>query len=221
MNQFVSVVLADDHDVFVEGIGVLLDAENDLRVVALARDAGQALAALRLHRPDVVVVDAHLPAAAVQEILCGAAGGTTRALVLAEDSTPEVVDWLRRGADAVVSRQVSASQLAHAIRSLATGDMPPPALLASAPSRRHAARRDGHFDVVLRSLSQREREILSLLMSGYSNRRIAEECVLSLNTVRAHVQNVLIKLGVHSKLEAAAFAMRQGGVLPGGASRTA
>jgi DNA-binding NarL/FixJ family response regulator len=221
MNQLVSVVLADDHDVFVEGLGVLLDAESDLRVVALARDAAQALAALRAHLPDVVVIDTHLPAVQVQEILCSAAAGTTRALVLADDSTPEAMGWLERGADAVVSKQVSARQLGHAIRSLATGGMPPPALLASAPSRRHATRRDGHLDLLLRSLSQRELEILSLLTSGYSNRRIAEECVLSLNTVRAHVQNVLVKLGVHSKLEAAALAMRHGGVLPPQASRSA
>src|SRR6266508_3255073 len=221
MNQVVSVVLADDQEIFVEGIGVLLDAEADLRVVALARDAGQALAALRAHRPDVVVIDTHLPAEEVQEILCSGAGGATRALVLAEDSTPEVVDWLRRGAGAVVSRQVSAHQLGHAIRSLATGGMPPPALLASAPSKRRATSLDGHFDLALRSLSQREREILSLLISGYSNRRIAEECVLSLNTVRAHVQNVLVKLGVHSKLEAVTLAMRQAGVLPPEASRSA
>ena len=61
-----------------------------------------------------------------------------------------------------------------------------------------------------RTLQVREREILGLLANGWSNRRIAEECFLSLNTVRTHVQNVLVKLGVHSKLEAAALAVRQG-----------
>ena len=62
-------------------------------------------------------------------------------------------------------------------------------------------------DLRVRTLSGREREILSLLANGWSNRRIAEECFLSLNTVRTHVQNVLVKLGVHSKLEAVAFAL--------------
>ncbi len=209
MNQHVSVLLADDHDIFVEGISVLLDAERDLEVVALARDARQAVEALRVHRPDVLVVDAHLPGDEVDEIL-GAARGVTRSLALVESPTAQVAAWLERGADAVLSKQVSAGQLAHTIRALAEGHT------GSAPvaPRRHPPRGDGHFDPRLRSLSQREREILSLLMSGYSNRRIAEECVLSLNTVRAHVQSVLIKLGVHSKLEAATFAMRQGGFLP-------
>jgi DNA-binding NarL/FixJ family response regulator len=70
--------------------------------------------------------------------------------------------------------------------------------------------RDLHAELLLRSLSDRERQILALLARGYSNRRIAEACYLSLNTVRTHVQNVLVKLGVHSKLEAAALAVRQG-----------
>ena len=70
--------------------------------------------------------------------------------------------------------------------------------------------RDDHAELLLRSLSERERQVLALLVRGYSNRRIADACLLSLNTVRTHVQNVLVKLGVHSKLEAAALAVRQG-----------
>jgi RNA polymerase sigma factor (sigma-70 family) len=65
-------------------------------------------------------------------------------------------------------------------------------------------------DGPLNRLSEREREILSLLTNGWSNRRIAEECFLSLNTVRTHIQNILVKLGVHSKLEAVAFALEHG-----------
>jgi DNA-binding NarL/FixJ family response regulator len=72
------------------------------------------------------------------------------------------------------------------------------------------SKRDHHAELLLRSLSARERQVLALLARGYSNRRIAEACYLSLNTVRTHVQNVLVKLGVHSKLEAAALAVRQG-----------
>jgi RNA polymerase sigma factor (sigma-70 family) len=70
--------------------------------------------------------------------------------------------------------------------------------------------RDPSVDLRVRTLSGREREILGLLANGWSNRRIAAECYLSLNTVRTHVQNILVKLGVHSKLEAAAFALEYG-----------
>ena len=65
-------------------------------------------------------------------------------------------------------------------------------------------------DGLLNRLSEREREVLGLLTNGWSNRRIAEECFLSLNTVRTHIQNILVKLGVHSKLEAVAFALEHG-----------
>jgi DNA-binding NarL/FixJ family response regulator len=70
--------------------------------------------------------------------------------------------------------------------------------------------RHGDRDLCLRALTARERQVLAMLASGYSNRRIAAECVLSLNTVRAHVQTVLVKLGVHTRLEAAAFAVPRG-----------
>jgi DNA-binding NarL/FixJ family response regulator len=92
------------------------------------------------------------------------------------------------------------------------GNRAPGAVLGAvhSPGRPERPERDFHAELLLRSLSVRERQVLDLLARGYSNRRIAEACYLSLNTVRTHVQNVLVKLGVHSKLEAAALAVRQG-----------
>ncbi len=87
---------------------------------------------------------------------------------------------------------------------------PPPGWMRGAVHSPDRPQRDLHAELLLRSLSERERQVLRLLARGYSNRRIAEACYLSLNTVRTHVQNVLVKLGVHSKLEAAALAVRQG-----------
>jgi len=105
---------------------------------------------------------------------------------------------------------------------VAEGREPPDAPVAAAPEPKPAAARvrvvagrDDHAELLLRSLSERERQILTLLARGYSNRRIAESCYLSINTVRTHVQNVLIKLGVHSKLEAVALAVRRGLVTAG------
>jgi RNA polymerase sigma factor (sigma-70 family) len=79
---------------------------------------------------------------------------------------------------------------------------------AAEPATRPA--RDPSVDLRIHTLSSREREILGLLANGWSNRRIAEECFLSLNTVRTHMQNILVKLDVHSKLEAIAFALEHG-----------
>lgn len=80
--------------------------------------------------------------------------------------------------------------------------------------------RDPIGELRIQTLTRREREMLSLLANGWSNRRIASECLLSLHTVRTRVQNVLVKLGVHSKLEAVAFAFDHGLVPPQGIGRS-
>ena len=220
MRQPVRVVLADDHDAFVEGLGMVLDAEHDLEVVALAGDGASALQAVLTHHPDVLVVDTHMPGPAVTELvrLVGQAEPTTRVLLLAEDARLAPSSRPDPGGPAGMTRAVSARELAEAIRAVAAGFQvtpadpavvqgAPPAPAEQPPER---SERDDHAELLLRSLSEREREILDLLARGYSNRRIAEVCYLSLNTVRTHVQNVLVKLGVHSKLEAAALAVGQG-----------
>jgi DNA-binding NarL/FixJ family response regulator len=220
MRQPVRVVLADDHDAFVEGLGMVLDAEHDLEVVALAGDGASALQAVLTHHPDVLVVDAHMPGPVVTELvrLVGQAEPTTRVLLLAEDARLAPSRGPDPGGPAGMTRAVSGRELAEAIRAVAAGyritlaDPPPdpPAPPAAADQPPHRPQRDDHAELLLRSLSERERQILTMLARGYSNRRIAEASVLSLNTVRTHVQNVLVKLGVHSKLEAAALAVRQG-----------
>ena len=220
MRQPVRVVLADDHDAFVEGLGMVLSAEGDLEIVALAGDGASALQAVLTHHPDVLVVDTQMPGPAVTELvrLVGKADPATRVLLLAEDARLAPSSRPDPGGPAGMTRAVSAHELAEAIRAVAAGfritlseppapQPAPPAPVEPPPPR---PERDLHAELLLRSLSDRERQILSLLARGYSNRRIAEACYLSLNTVRTHVQNVLVKLGVHSKLEAAALAVRQG-----------
>jgi DNA-binding NarL/FixJ family response regulator len=217
MRQPVRVVLADDHDAFVEGLGMVLSAEDDLEVVALAGDGASALQAVLTHRPDVLVVDTQMPGPAVTELvrLVGQAEPATRVLLLAEDARLEPSTLPDPGGPAGMTRAVSARELAEAIRAVAAGFRitlaePPATPAAAAEPAPEPPQRDLHAELLLRSLSDRERQILALLARGYSNRRIAEACYLSLNTVRTHVQNVLVKLGVHSKLEAAALAVRQG-----------
>ena len=220
MRQPVRVVLADDHDAFVEGLGMVLSAEGDLEIVALAGDGASALQAVLTHHPDVLVVDTQMPGPAVTELvrLVGQADPATRVLLLAEDARLAPSSRPDPGGPAGMTRAVSAHELAEAIRAVAAGfritlsEPPAPKPAPPAPVEPPPPRpeRDLHAGLLLRSLSDRERQILALLARGYSNRRIAEACYLSLNTVRTHVQNVLVKLGVHSKLEAAALAVRQG-----------
>ena len=191
MRQPVRVVLADDHDAFVEGLGMVLSAEDDLEIVALAGDGASTLQAVRTHHPDVLVVDTEMPGPAVAELV--------RLVGQADPAPPH-----------------PARPAGHAAPQPRDGGAPeregnrPPGGVPGAVHSPGRPERDLHAELLLRSLSDRERQVLDLLARGYSNRRIAEACYLSLNTVRTHVQNVLVKLGVHSKLEAAALAVRQG-----------
>ena len=224
MRQPVRVVLADDHDAFVEGLGMVLSAQDDLEVVALAGDGASALQAVLTHHPDVLVVDTQMPGPAVTELvrLVGQAEPATRVLLLAEDARLAPSSRPDPGGHAGMTRAVSARELAEAIRAVAAGFRvtlaDPPAPVVAAPP----AGRVGQPTSPGPSQAGRPRRAAAAQPVGARapgpgparpwllNRRIADACFLSLNTVRTHVQNVLVKLGVHSKLEAAALAVRQG-----------
>ena len=209
MSGPVRVVLADAHHAFLEGLTMVLKAKGNVEIVALAPDCREALRAVWDARPDVLVLDANLPEMDADEmiqVIKESAVGT-RVLMLSANARADVVSrLLRAGADAFVSKEVPGWQMADAIEEVAAGTV----TSRSYGPWRSPPDEDAELDLVLRSLSRREREVLSMLAAGYSNPSIAEKCSLSLNTVRTHVQNVLAKLGVHSKLAAAALAAQHG-----------
>jgi len=206
VRRSVRLVLADDHRVFAEGLGVMLEAEDDLAVLGVAHDSHQAIELAARHEPTVLLLDVHMPGPDLATTLRSvhAASPATKVLILSVDTRRETIAGaLEAGADGFLAKDASSRQVAGAIRALVDGKGS--VVAAAEPVSRPA--RDPSVDLRVRTLSAREREILELLANGWSNRRIAEECFLSLNTVRTHVQNVLVKLGVHSKLEAVAFAL--------------
>jgi RNA polymerase sigma factor (sigma-70 family) len=114
------------------------------------------------------------------------------------------------GAHEVLGKESDTEPVPRRVQAVLDDEGSIPRPMPPQPSRPLFDDMDDRADAPLNRLSQREREILGLLANGWSNRRIAEECFLSLNTVRTHVQNILVKLGVHSKLEAVAFALEHG-----------
>jgi DNA-binding NarL/FixJ family response regulator len=208
----IGLVLADDHRVFAEGLGVMLDAQDDLAVLGVAHDSHQAVELAVRHEPTVLLLDAHMPGPDLATTLRAVrAASPTKVLMLSADTRRETIaEALEAGADGFLAKDASSRQVAGAIRTLVAGKGS--VVAAAEPAARPV--REPSVDLRARILSGREREILGLLANGWSNRRIAEECFLSLNTVRTYVQNVLVKLGVHSKLEASVFAFEQGLVVP-------
>jgi DNA-binding NarL/FixJ family response regulator len=212
----VGVLIAHPYRVFAEGLGVMLDAQDDLAVLGVAHDGHLAVELAAKHEPTVLLLDAHMPGPDLATTLRAvkAASPNTKVLMLSADTRRETVAGaLDAGADGFLAKDASSRQVAGTIRKLVDGQAR--VVVAAEPASRSV--RDPSVDLRVRTLSGREREILGLLANGWSNRRIAEECFLSLNTVRTHVQNVLVKLGVHSKLEAVAFALEHQVVVGAGA----
>ncbi len=147
---------------------------------------------------------------AIVRVPCDGAVG----LRIMRDGQPDVLvlDLGAADDDIAVLRSGSEEQLAEVVRQFAEGrdrerEVP---VARPAPPREPAPshRLEPEIELLVSTLSRRERDVLELVTAGYSNRRIADHCLLSMHTVRTHVQSILVKLGVHSKLEAAIFALR-------------
>jgi DNA-binding NarL/FixJ family response regulator len=203
----VRLVLADHHLLVAEGLGMILDAEDDLVVLDLAHDSARAVQSVAEHQPEVLVLDAHLPGAGLAETAAAAkaAAPATKLLVLSGDASPRTpAAVVAAGADAWLAKDRSSRQVAAAIRKLVLGE---PAVAEAAEP---VTVSDPSVALRVRTLTCREREILGLLASGWPSRRIAEETRLSYLTIRSHTQSLLVKLGVHSQLEAVALAIEHG-----------
>jgi DNA-binding NarL/FixJ family response regulator/anti-anti-sigma regulatory factor len=207
------ILIAHPYQMVAEGLGVMLDAQDDLAVLGVAHDSHQAIELAARHEPTVLLLDAHMPGPDLATTLRAvkASSPATKVLMLSADTRrATIAAALAAGADGFLAKDASSRQVAGAIRTLVDGAGS--VVAAAEPAARPV--RDPSVELRVRTLSGREREILGLLANGWSNRRIAEECFLSLNTVRTHVQNVLRKLDLRSKGQAIAFAFEQGLVLP-------
>jgi DNA-binding NarL/FixJ family response regulator len=215
VGKLVRLVLADAHPVVAEGLGMILAAEADFAVCGVAHDGCRVVELAAVHRPTVLLLDAHLPGGDPAETLIAVqkASPTTRVLLLSAYARGNTVAAaLAGGAAGVVAKGGSCRQLSDAIRRVVDGKRA--MVVAAKPPQ---PPRDLSVEQLRGwTLSNREREVLALLASGWPIRRIAEQLEVSPATVRSHVQNVLVKLGVHGKLEAVVFAFEHGIVPTGG-----
>jgi DNA-binding NarL/FixJ family response regulator len=214
-----SVVLADDQELVRSGLRALLEARG-VEVLAEAENGRAALAATRSHRPDVLVMDIRMPVmdgiAATRELVSGDLA--TRVLILTTYDLDEYVyQALRAGAAGFMLKATPADRLVDAIEIVAGGE----ALLAPSLTQRliaeHVRRPPPTTGVPqgLHELTQRELEVLALLARGLSNEEIATTLVVSLATVKTHVNRILGKLGLRSRAQAVVTAYETGLVRPG------
>lgn len=209
MRAVVRVLIADDHPILVEGLRQLIDANEDLHVVAVANDADGAVTAALEHRPDVIVLDISMPGGGLQALRrLTAAVPDARVVILTihtEDSY--LHEALRQGARAYVPKRAADRDLLAAIRSVARGEAylaPSVAriLLSDTATERHA------------DLSAREREVLALTASGLTNREIGDRLSLSVKTVDTYRARAMAKLDFHRRSEVVAYALGHGMLEP-------
>jgi DNA-binding NarL/FixJ family response regulator len=217
----IRTLIADDQEMVREGFSVLLNAQPDIDVVGQAVDGADAVEKVTELRPDVVLMDVRMPVLdgleATRRILDDP-DATTKVLVLTTFDLDEYVyEALQLGASGFLLKDASASQLAEAVRIVASGD----ALLAPSITKRLIS----EFSRMgpprppkvsrLDDLTERETEVLALIAQGLSNGEIATELVVAEQTVKTHVGRILVKLGLRDRTQAAIFAFQSGLVSPG------
>ncbi len=204
------VLVADDHPVFREGLAAVLGGLPDVEVVGSAADGAEAVALARELRPDVVVMDLHMPGRngieATREIVAEGLPSAVLVLTMLEDDA-SVVAALRAGARGYVVKGAGRDDIAAALHAVARGQ----AFLGAEVAERALTRLAGASAAPFPDLTDREREVLDLVARGLTNAAIADRLVLSGKTVRNHVSNVLLKIGAQDRA-AAIVAARDAGL---------
>ena len=211
----ITVVIADDHRAFGEALEVVLAQEQDLKVIEVVTDGASALQAVARHDPDVVIMDMAMPGMdgieATRKIRDE--GSHTQVIVLSGTEDDLAMGRaVQAGARGYLSKTEAVGDLPGAIRRAFHGDSlnPEEEVNLSLNRLRRRRQQEGGLEQRMRRLTPRELEILQRIADGETNAQIAKELQMSPNTLRTHTQNVLTKLGLHSKLDAIVAAIRYG-----------
>jgi DNA-binding NarL/FixJ family response regulator len=208
------ILLVDDHILFRKGLARLLDAQPDFQVVGEASDGTEGVEKARALRPDVVLMDLRMPVCdgleATRQIKRELPSVRVVILTVSEDDQ-DFLAAIRSGADGYLVKSMRPESLFQELRGLAQGEAPLSRAMTGKLLRQIARTASvSPTSVPPNALSDRELQVLRLLTEGLSNEEIAAELGISVNTVRNHVRNILEKLGLRNRVQAAVYAVRQG-----------
>ena len=201
----IRIVLADDHEIVRAGFKMILEKESDLSVVAEAADGAQAYAIVAREKPDVLLMDISMPPGQSGLVACEKIARDfpeTKIVILTMFAEP-----LRGGAAGYVLKNSTSEELVAAVRAVVGGGSyihPKMAALLT----KQLSGADGDKDRSYQQLSTRELEILQLIAKGYTNKEISEQVYLSVKTVEAHRSKIYQKLGLKSRADLVAYALR-------------
>jgi len=213
----ITVLIVDDHRSFGEALAVALGKEGDLEVLPVTVDGVSAAKAAAEHQPDVALVDLQMPGIDGFETsrrIKAASPRTTVIILTGADDELALGRAIQAGAHGFLRKTIAVQELAEAVRSAERGDPVNDRDEIEFALRRLRRLRASDDDIAHRfdRLTPRELQILQLLADGKTPDDMAAELEVSRNTLRTHIQNILMKLGVHSKLDAIVAAIRHGRV---------
>jgi DNA-binding NarL/FixJ family response regulator len=216
----IRIVVADDHPIFRDGLCRLLALEEDFVIVAQAHDGREVLQVLQEHEPDILLLDLKMPnldgLGTLQRLQANR--NQTKVIVLtASEDKNEFVQAVKFGTSGIVLKQTATELLIKSIRKVHAGEIWLDSNTTAAVMRQFATPDDAPAPPPVQApptrdrdrspLSQREREIVSLVAQGFKNKEMAEKMFISEQTVKNHLHNIFDKLGVSDRLELALYAI--------------
>jgi DNA-binding NarL/FixJ family response regulator len=209
MSEPIRLIIADDHALFRRGLVELLREQADFRIIGEAHSGPDAVELAKKNPADVVLMDVHMPeGSGIDAVRALKRISTMRILMLTISSADEsLLGAISAGADGYLLKSAEPEELCDAIRRVAAGGSYLSQDVARAVMRAAAQSPANHANQVL---SDRELEILACLARGSTNREMASKLIISPNTVKTHVHNILKKLGASNRAEAVARAASQG-----------
>ena len=199
----IRVLIADDHPVVREGLAAMIERRADMTVVAEVENGRAAVAAYSHYHPDIVLMDLRMPEMSGVEAISTihSASPNARIIILTTyDGDEDIYRGFQAGAKAYLLKDAPREELLDAIRAVYSGQRRVPPHIAAKLTER----------MMTPELTGRELEVLQLIVAGNSNREIGQALFITEGTVKAHVNNLLGKLGVHDRTQAVTEALRRG-----------
>jgi DNA-binding NarL/FixJ family response regulator len=208
----ISIVIADDHPIFRDGLRRLLEAETDLRVVGMAGEGDEAVRLVREHKPDILLLDLAMPRRSGLDVLRDLSADPTgaRAIVLAAIvDEKQMVEALELGARGIVLKDTTTSLLLKCIRIVIEGQywVGREAVSGLVDGLRQARQQRHERAAGRYGLTDRQMEVVTAVVAGSTNRAVAEGLGISEDTVKQHLTSIFDKCGVSSRVELAMFAV--------------
>lgn len=213
MNDKIHIVIADDHTLFREGLAGIIRAEEDFEVVGQAGNMQEAVQLARDLLPDIILLDIDMPGGGLEaaRIVAEECPVTRIVILTSSEEDDHLIGALKIGARAYILKGVAARELVRILRAVWVGESYVPPILAASLllEMRESHSRQKQLTSPLDELTAREREILESLAAGLSNKEIGEKLFLSEKTIKHYMTNILQKLQVRNRVEAALLAQKE------------